>query len=250
MDVSDTRTNATCATHGAYLSQTIEIMGRRFNRGCQACIVESERRQAESDRRQADHSKRMRIESMFKRSGIPMRFQARNFANYEAKGEGQERALRISESYASQFDEMRNRGTCMIFSGRAGTGKTHLGCAIANQVMASGSSALFTTVTDAMRLIKQSYSKESDTNEGDAIQTLVAPALLVLDEVGADFGTEHSKTLLFDLLNKRYENLLCTIILTNLDAVALREYMGDRVMDRLREGGGKMVSFAWDSHRA
>ena len=251
MEVSEKTVSRVCAEHGAYESKTVQIMGRSISRSCPSCATESEKRQVAADRRQADHDQARRIEARFHRSGIPLRFQARTFANYKASNGGQERALRISEGYARQWDEMKRKGACMIFTGSPGTGKTHLGCAIANAIIDMGSSsALFATVTDALRSIKSAYSKDAGISETDAISTLVEPALLILDEVGTDVGTEHSKMLLFDVLNKRYENLRCTIILTNLDIPALTEYFGERIMDRLREGGGKLVTFAWESHRA
>ena len=251
MEASDQSTARTCATHGVYQAQTVEIMGRRITRSCPACISDAEKHQTEADRRQTDQAQRARIEARFHRSGIPLRFQSRTFATYSATSEGQERALGISQAYASKWEENKRKGVCMIFAGSPGTGKTHLGCAIANAVIEMGtSSALFVTVTDALRSIKRAYSKDAGTSETEAVNTLVEPSLLILDEVGADVGTEHAKMLLFDVLNKRYENLRCTIILTNLDTAALAEYLGERIMDRLREGGGKLVSFAWGSHRA
>jgi DNA replication protein DnaC len=43
--------------------------------------------------------------------------------------------------------------------------------------------------------------------------------------------------------------VLPTILLTNLDTEALKDYLGERLVDRMREGGGRMVSFTWDSYR-
>jgi DNA replication protein DnaC len=116
--------------------------------------------------------------------------------------------------------------------------------------MESGSSAFFVTVSDAMRGIKATYDKGAGVSEADAIKALVDPKLLILDEVGADLGTDHNKVLLFDIINKRYEHVRPTIILTNLDQATLTTYFGERILDRLREGGGKLVQFTWASHRA
>lgn len=250
METSNSTETRTCARHGDYEAKVIDIMGRKIASTCRACSAEEAARELELSNRTKAEGQRRRIEAMFLRSGIPLRFQSRTLANYEAESEGQQRALRIAEAYTQDWSTMADRGTCLIFSGKAGTGKTHLACAIANAVIAAGHSALFTTVTDALRSIKQAYGKDAGMSEAEAINALVEPRLLVLDEVGMDYGTDHSKTLLFDVMNKRYENLKPSIILTNLDAGALREYFGDRIMDRLREGGGKLVTFTWASHRA
>ena len=240
----------TCGKHGAYDAKVAQILDRKIMSACPACQAEEKAREERREHQAKAEAQARRIEALFQRSGIPLRFQSRTFEGYEAKGEGQERALRLSKAYADQWPQMRERGTCMIFSGSPGTGKTHLACAIANAVIKQGSAALFTTVSEALRTIKRAYGKDADTSEQDAINDLVNPALLILDEVGMAYDTDHSKTLIFDLMNKRYENIRPTILLTNLDAPALREHLGDRITDRLREGGGKLISFAWDSYRA
>lgn len=240
----------TCGKHGAYESKVADILGRKIAAPCPACMADEKAREELRDQRAKAEAQARRIEGLYQRSGIPLRFQARTFEGYEANGEPQQRALRISKAYAEQWPMMRERGTCLIFSGSPGTGKTHLACAIANAVIKQGSSALFTTISDALRTIKRSYGKDADTSEHDAINELVGPSLLILDEVGMAYDTDHSKTLVFDLMNKRYESLKPTLLLTNLDAAALREHLGDRITDRLREGGGKLISFNWESHRA
>jgi len=251
MDLSEPQTTTrTCPRHGDFEARVFTIAGRTIASGCRACAAEADQRDAERQKRDAATRAAARIEALLSRSGIPPRFQDRDFDGYRAADADQARALRIARSYADQWPEMRRRGTCLIFSGEPGTGKTHLACAIANAVIRQGSAALFITVGDAMRSIKRAYDRDAGISEASAIDTLVGPDLLILDEVGADYGTEHSKTLLFDLLNKRYEQVCPTIILTNLDAAALREYFGERVMDRLREDGGRFVPFTWESYRA
>jgi DNA replication protein DnaC len=251
MDASSTKTKRTCTKHGEYTATVIEIMGREIVGGCPVCITEQAEKDAERDRLVKEEFERRRVDGLMRNASIPLRFQAKTFDNYETNDEqGKIRALGISQRYAEIWPEMAKQGTCLIFSGKAGTGKTHLACAIANSVISKGASALFTTVSDALRGIRRAYDKKEGVSEAQAIEELVCPNLLILDEVGMDYGTEHSKTLIFDLLNKRYENMRPTIILTNLDAAALKEYLGERIVDRLREGGGKLVAFNWESHRA
>lgn len=250
METSNRTEARVCAKHGEYEAKVAEIIGHSFVSHCPTCIAEEKARDEERARVVKAEADRRRIEAMFKRSGIPLRFQERSFDNYELTQDGQERALRIAKAYAENWPEMAKKGTCLIFSGSAGTGKTHLACAIANAVMKHGSSALFTTVSDALRSVKRAYDKDASLSESDAIAALVEPGLLILDEVGMDYGTEHSKALLFDIINKRYENVRPAIVLTNLDAPSLREYFGDRIVDRMREGGGKLVTFTWTSHRS
>jgi len=239
----------TCERHGAYPYRSMLLAGRTIELGCPACTAEARAKDEERERRMKAEADRVRVEGLILRSGIPPRFRLKRFEDFEAADEGQQRALRVARAYASEWPEMLRRGTCLIFSGKAGTGKTHLACAIANAVLAAGHSALFTTVSDALRAIRRAYDKDAGISETEAIGAFARPDLLILDEIGADYGTDHSKTILFDLINRRYEHVKPTIILTNLDAESLREHCGDRIMDRLREGGGKLIPFTWESSR-
>lgn len=250
METSNRTENRVCARHGAYEAKIVTVAGKELGGQCPTCANERDAKEQDRQRQiQADQERR-RIEGLFQRAGIPPRFQARTFDNYQATNEGQASALRKAKAYAASWPQVKTAGTCMIFSGNAGTGKTHLACAIANELMGQGVSAAFTTVSDAMRAIKRTYDAGSAMTEVQAIQAFVDPQLLILDEVGANRGTDYELQLMFDIINKRYENCRPTIILTNLDPAALRECLGERVVDRLREGGGKLVAFTWESFRA
>ena len=40
-----------------------------------------------------------------------------------------------------------------------------------------------------------------------------------------------------------------TILISNLDINDLKEYITERVIDRMREGGGQKIVFNWESNR-
>ena len=44
----------------------------------------------------------------------------------------------------------------------------------------------------------------------------IRPDLLILDEVGVQFGSETEKMILFEIINGRYEQLKPTIVISNL----------------------------------
>ena len=73
--------------------------------------------------------------------------------------------------------------------------------------------------------------------------------LLVIDEVGVQSGTENERNILFDIINGRYENMKSTLIITNLDRSQLPDYLGERIVDRLRENGGMLIPISGKSCR-
>jgi DNA replication protein DnaC len=72
--------------------------------------------------------------------------------------------------------------------------------------------------------------------------------LMILDEVGLQRGTDDEQRTLHELLEARRLNCKPTILLTNLNVPSLKEYIGERFMDRLSESG-VLVKFTWESHR-
>lgn len=110
-------------------------------------------------------------------------------------------------------------------------------------------SVYFTTVLRAIRSIKDTWTRGSSVSESQAIAALVFPDLLILDEIGVQFGSEVEKTILFDIMNERYEKRRPTILMSNLTPKEVEQYLGERVYDRLREDGGQAIVFDWESER-
>lgn len=116
-------------------------------------------------------------------------------------------------------------------------------------LLRKGATVYYSTVQRAMRRIKDTWNRDSAELEGDAIRAMTGPDLLILDEIGVQFGSDTEKNLTFDLLNERYERLKPTLLLSNLAKEDVARFLGERVMDRLREDGGRVITFDWESHR-
>ena len=183
-----------------------------------------------------------------KSAAIPERFRNRTLDSYIAKTTGQKDALAFAKEYAENFDEVLQTGRSCIFVGKPGTGKTHLAIGIALSIMQQQQSALFVTVQRLIRRVKDSWHTKEET-ESEVIDAYASPDLLILDEVGVQFGSEFEKQVLFDVLNERYEKLKPSILLSNIPSEQLSDYLGERVTDRLRENKGRMIGFNWDSYR-
>ena len=72
--------------------------------------------------------------------------------------------------------------------------------------------------------------------------------LLIIDEVGVQFGTEAERTQLFGIIDERYREQRPSILLTNLGLDDSKSFIGARAYDRLRECG-QWVPFDWESYR-
>jgi DNA replication protein DnaC len=240
---------ASCAEHGEYTAITHKL--RDEPSGCPKC---AEYRQREQDRldQQAQQVKiaAERLERKLGSAMIPKRFQGKTFADYRAELPKQRRALDTCREYADNFRQHAEAGRCLLLLGRPGTGKTHLAAAIAGQVMVqSAATAVYRTVGGILQHIKGSYGSHSEYSETEAYAGLIEPSLLIIDEVGATKPTEFEQATLFAIVNGRYEELRPTIVVSNLMPKELPAVLGERCVDRLREGGGIGLVFDWASAR-
>lgn len=235
-----------CATHGEYDSRNIIA---KIWSTCPACNEEAKALK-ERERIEQEDIERHRVWKMrMGEAGIPERFRNRTLASYEAKNAGQKRALAFANDYVEQFARVSETGRSAIFCGLPGTGKTHLAIGIALHVIEIRKAAAFTTVQRMILRVKDSWRKDSVESESDVLNMLVYPDLLIVDEIGVQFGSEFEKNFMFLLLNERYEKQRPTLLLSNLTAQEVKAFLGERIYDRLKEDGGQCVSFDWESHR-
>jgi DNA replication protein DnaC len=238
----------TCEVHGEY--KAYEMPGGGALSRCRKCLD-----QEDAERRRLEHEERLRAaeeanqKALVRDACIPPRFAGRTLDNFVAHNDGAKRALTVARSYVEDFEALSAEGTSLIFCGGVGTGKTHLAVGIANAVLAMKLRVRFASVMTAVRTVKETYSKGSDDTERDALNEFIYPRLLVLDEVGAQFGSDTEKLILFEIINGRYEQMKPTVVISNLAKEALGEFIGERSIDRLRENGGRLVAFDWASYR-
>lgn len=235
-----------CPEHGAYESRKTRFPGKDIWTGCPVCIEEFGQQQVRDQERARREAARLR---MMQSAAIPARFADRKLENFVAETEGQRRALRVSTRFAEDFADALGAGRSMIFCGRPGTGKTHLAIGIAHAIIARGYTAVFTTAMDAVRTVRETYRKDSPKTEREVVRDFAVADLAVIDEVGAQLGTEAEKMTLFELINARYLALRPMIVISNLTLREVEQYIGERAFDRLRENGGRVVLFDWESYR-
>lgn len=259
MDVSDSKVIAPavqvaekiCEKHGAFTSRwyaTLPSTGRELWTVCQECTREKEREQQELDRQQRIVEERRRVENRLNRACIPMRFRGKTLATFVAGSAEKQHALEVAEDFLERFEQHTEDGTTVVFSGRPGTGKSHLAIGIAQQLLHGGETAMYTTAREIVRMLRDTWRNGSEQSERQMLAELVGLSLLVIDEVGVGFGSDAEKVQFFDVIDGRYREQKPTILLTNLDRKGLAEYIGQRAFDRLRENG-IWVAFEWESYR-
>jgi DNA replication protein DnaC len=189
------------------------------------------------------------IASLVRAACIPDRFFLKTLAHYKATTDGERVALSVAKNYVEEFADHLAAARCLVFCGSPGTGKTHLACAIAKSLAQSGRSTRYFTVQELIRSIRDTWQPGSRESETTVLRSLRGLNLLVLDEVGVQSGTDAEIRQLTEVMDMRYRAMKPTLVVSNCTRSELKKYLGERIADRLRENGGKVVIFDWPSRR-
>lgn len=239
-----------CREHGQFLET---LMPNGNWSGCPVCSLEDAKGVSRAEIAQAgDSSTKRRLEKLRDESLIPQRFANKTLDDYQTSTQEQARVLKVCQAYVRKFDDRLAQGGGLVFTGGVGTGKSHLAYGIGNALLAEGRVVMGIDVYELVDLIKErAFSREKGASEREAIKAFVAGLdLLILDEIGAQLGTDWERLMLFKIINERYKQVLPTILISNLDRGQLSDYLGARIVDRMSEGGGTTLTLDWESYRS
>lgn len=240
--IGQERTDA-CEEHGAFTARN--LIGRIWSK-CPTCV------QIASDRQRAEESLRLEAErerrhaAALAESRIPARFIGRSFDNFVVSTDDQRRAVTAARDYAENFDEHLKRGTGLVMSGMPGNGKSHLASAILQHLLARD--VRYITCLSMIRAIRETWRRDSEQSERSILSYFGGLDLLVIDEIGVQYGSDGEQTIIFDVLDMRYREMKPTILLTNQDKAGLKTFIGERTFDRLIETS-RWIAFDWESYR-
>ena len=242
-----------CDVHGEYqeigmLNQSKE--GYEKWRGCSACHSENNQLKAKRDQMILISEKQREIEKLFDQAGIPSEYADSSFDNYviEANPDAQKRALSMAKDFSVNLLSGQKFKGMLILSGSAGTGKTHLSCAIANAAIKT-KNVMFLTHYKLIIEMSDSQRFGSKMQPSDLIKKLEKIDLLIIDEFGTSKPSDNAASaMMFEVLNGRYSNGKPTVFLTNLDLNGMRLALTERVMDRIKEVG-VWCDMNWESYR-
>lgn len=239
-----------CKKHGDYEVKYTKVLNDKiwaFDH-CMTCVSEKDAedkliKKKEYDARTIENERKHR-ENARVNAGISKRNLYKTFDDYICTNEGKTKAKNDCERYVKSFPTDKS----LIMVGDVGTGKTLLASVMLDSLVDNYNCEII-KIIDIIREIKRSWKKDSEFDDEDIISRFVGLDLLIIDEVGSQFGSDTEKLLIFDVIDGRYEDMKPTILISNLDIDGIKDVIGERCVDRLREGGGSMIAFDWESAR-
>lgn len=232
--------NRLCEKHKIKLKV---FSGREF---CEICSTERYEKAQTEHKISVNASVR---EKHFAGALLPDRHAESGFKNYDVTHEGQRDAKVACHAYAKDFNnpEIKQKRNLIMY-GRTGTGKTHLACAIARNVLDKRSYARYVTSEDMANEIASAW-KKTDDSEASAVFRFTDYDLLIIDEYGLHDQHESRLQLVHKVLYSRYDAKKPTVLISNWTEAQLKESLGDRLWSRFQHDGLTVVECNWTDAR-
>lgn len=136
--------------------------------------------------------------------------------------------LSYCQQYAADFNE--NSGSIFML-GDTGLGKTHLSLAIASKVIDKGYNVLYGCGQDFLHSIENEHFGR--VQDSDTLGAILQADLLILDDLGAEYGTEFYVSTIYNIVNTRLNTGRPTIISSNLTVKEIEKKYNRRIVSRL-----------------
>ena len=164
----------------------------------------------------------------YQKSGVPERYFSEALDTYKITNEMQANAAKAATNFlhAVKCGEFKS----LVLIGNAGTGKTHLACAIIREV-----GGKYRTAPEIVEEMRRAKSFTANETEAEIIDYYGRVKLLVIDEIGRGISATDEKYMIYQIVNARYNTRKPTVLISNLGKSDFLQYIGVAAADRLVE---------------
>ena len=141
-----------------------------------------------------------------------------------------ENIFHFCRQYALGFSSSSSN---LMMMGRTGLGKTHLSLAIGREVIEKGFGVIYVSAQNIFDKIEQEHFSKSGSEKESTLSLVLSCDLLILDDLGAEFSTNFTVSMLYNIINTRINAHIPTIINTNLSLLELQQKYSERIVSRI-----------------
>jgi DNA replication protein DnaC len=197
--------------------------------------------------------------AVFNHAGIPAAVAKASFETFKSWSPDHQRARAVAEDFARKFRRDAPTKGYLLY-GRPGAGKTHLLVATLRYLaLEKGVPGRYVEFMLLLSDIRSGF--DASRSHMDTLRPLLAVPVLAIDELGKERGTEWERSMLDELISRRFNSGLATLFATNYfleprapveepgrvvrtrsaefqrdaESMTLAQRVGDRIYSRLNE---------------
>lgn len=235
-----------CPAHGRVLAFQGELDGQIVGGTCPKCSEERMQR-AEAERLEKTKNRESDPEYQLCRklaaADVPDDKVECRFSNFEICSDLLGEAVSFAKEVASGYKRS------IVLLGPTGVGKTHLGCAALASASLQGRTILYTKEPRMLREVRGTFGRRTGQSEQEIFGRLVAPDVLVIDELSDEPMSKYEQTFMEDLIDDRITRHKATVLISNATADAYKAHLSDKIRSRLVERGATFALVGDDWRR-
>ncbi len=178
--------------------------------------------------------KKLLLSEAYRLSNLAERIKTENFDTFSmdihSEQKAMEHILHKAKQYAKKDPSVKKN---LLLTGSTGTGKTFLSSCIAKEFLDSGNFVLYLTATKIFNLIDDAKFRRDGKESDESAEMLTTCDLLIIDDLGTEYGFGYPQSQLFDILETRTVLGKRTVISTNMDLNELNQKYSPRLVSRI-----------------
>ncbi len=156
-----------------------------------------------------------------------------SFTTFDVRGNesSHHQSQSLAGALASATNYAKDPDGWLTLMGPTGVGKTHLAVAIASARMGVSQEIFFTFVPELLDHLRSAFDRSSTVSYGDLFEQVKAAPLLILDGMGEETDSAWGQEKLYQVVVRRHNARLPTVITTREDFSKQWGHIGSRVRD-------------------